>query len=56
MDDYFTYDEIGEKYDEHALPWDQIKSSDYKPLNTIDMASIVKEARKELRQTNHINY
>jgi carboxyl-terminal processing protease len=27
MDDYFTYDEIGEKYDEHALPWDQIKSS-----------------------------
>lgn len=49
MDDYFTYDEIGEKYDEHALPWDQIKSSDYKPLNTIDMAGIVKRSTERIR-------
>ncbi|PUB35763.1 carboxyl-terminal processing protease [Elizabethkingia sp. YR214] len=49
MDDYFTYDEIGEKYDEHALPWDQIKSSDYKPLNTIDMAGIVKRSTERIK-------
>ena len=49
MDDYFTYDEIGEKYDEHALPWDQIKSSDYKPLNTIDMAGIVKRSTDRIK-------
>ena len=49
MDDYFTYDEIGEKYDEHALPWDHIKSSDYKPLNTIDMAGIVKRSTERIK-------
>ena len=54
MDDYFTYDEIGEKYDNYALPWDQIKSANYSPLNKIDIPAIV--AKNEARVKANKNY
>ncbi|NAW51577.1 tail-specific protease [Elizabethkingia argentiflava] len=49
MDDYFTYDEIGEKYNEHALAWDQIKSADYKPFHNIGIKDIVERSRARIK-------
>ncbi|QCX54182.1 carboxy terminal-processing peptidase [Elizabethkingia sp. JS20170427COW] len=49
MDDYFTYDEIGEKYDDYALPWDQIKAAGYKTLEEPDYANIILKHQERIK-------
>lgn len=48
MDDYYTHDDIGEKYSDYALPWDQIASAQYTPFDNINFPAIVDQAQKRI--------
>ncbi|AZI66979.1 tail-specific protease [Kaistella daneshvariae] len=47
MKDFYTYSEIGERYDDYALAWDKIPSVEYKPVNYFSVLALQKglEAR-----------
>ena len=47
MKDIFTYEEIGERYDNYALPWDQVSTSGFAPLNTLNMSNLVIIVQKD---------
>ncbi len=53
MKDFFTYSEIGERYDDHALAWDKIPAADYRPVNYFAVQALQKssEARLENNRT-----
>ncbi|MBD8017348.1 carboxy terminal-processing peptidase [Kaistella pullorum] len=48
MKDFFTYAEIGERYDDYALPWDKIPAAVYQPLNFLQVNSLLKSAESRL--------
>lgn len=48
MKDFFTYAEIGERYDDYALPWDKIPAAAYQPLNFLQVNSLLKSAESRL--------
>lgn len=50
MDGYFTHDEIGEKYDDYALPWDQIAAAEYTPFNNININEVMTKANTRIKQ------
>ena len=54
MKDFFTYAEIGERYDEYALPWDKIPAVAYQPVNYFSVAALQK--RVETRLLNNKTY
>lgn len=54
MKDFFTYSEIGERYDDYALPWDKIPAVAYHPLNLLQMSTLQKSV--ESRLANNKNY
>ena len=44
MKDVFSYEEIGERFDNYALPWDQVNSSLVLRLsNPINVANLAKK-------------
>jgi carboxyl-terminal processing protease len=47
MKDFYTFSEIGERYDDYALAWDKIPSVEYKPVNYFSVLALQKglEAR-----------
>lgn len=53
MKDFFTYSEIGERYDDHALAWDKIPAAEYRPVNYFAVQALQKssEARLENNRT-----
>ncbi|MGA9212642.1 carboxy terminal-processing peptidase, partial [Kaistella sp.] len=53
MKDFFTYAEIGERYDEYALAWDKIPAAAYQPVNYFSVAALQKgmEARLQNNKT-----
>ncbi len=53
MKDIFTYEEIGERYDNYALPWDQVSSSSFSPLNNLNKANLVSNSAKRLAQNKN---
>ena len=53
MKDIFTYEEIGERYDNYALPWDQVSTSGFAPLNTLNMSNLVNNSAKRLTQNKN---
>ena len=53
MKDIFTYEEIGERYDNYALPWDQVSTSGFAPLNTLNMSNLVNNSAKRLIQNKN---
>ncbi len=53
MKDIFTYEEIGERYDNYALPWDQVSTSGFTPLNTLNMSNLVNNSAKRLTQNKN---
>ena len=53
MKDIFTYEEIGERYDNYALPWDQVSTSGFAPLNTLNMSNLVNNSAKRLAQNKN---
>lgn len=53
MKDLFSYEEIGERYDNYALPWDQVSTSGFAPLNTLNMSELVSNSAKRLGQNKN---
>ena len=53
MKDLFTYEEIGERYDNYALPWDQVSTSSFSPLNNLNKANLVSNSAKRLAQNKN---
>ena len=54
MKDFYTYSEIGERYDDYALAWDKIPAVPYTPLNTVSISTLQKGL--EARLQNNKNY
>ncbi|MDO4764132.1 MAG: carboxy terminal-processing peptidase [Flavobacteriaceae bacterium] len=52
MNDFMTYAEVGERYRDHFLPWDQIPSAEYEPLNLFDLELLKKNSTKRLEENN----
>lgn len=53
MKDLFSYEEVGERYDNYALPWDQVSTSGFAPLNTLNMSELVSNSAKRLTQNKN---
>ena len=53
MKGIFTYEEIGERYDNYALPWDQVSTSGFAPLNTLNISNLVNNSAKRLTQNKN---
>ncbi|RZJ47683.1 MAG: tail-specific protease, partial [Chryseobacterium sp.] len=54
MEDFFTYAEVGERYDDFALAWDKIPSSNYQKLSYFDVKALEKSSNE--RMANNKNY
>ena len=54
MKDFFTYSEIGERYDDYALPWDKIPAAKFQPLNYFNIGALEKSSAT--RMANNKNY
>lgn len=54
MKDFFTYAEIGERYDDYALAWDKIPAVPYQPMNYFTAQALQKDT--EARLMNNKTY
>ncbi|SFZ93864.1 carboxy terminal-processing peptidase [Chryseobacterium limigenitum] len=54
MKDFFTYAEIGERYDDYALAWDKIPSTTFQKLNYFDVKALEKASND--RMSKNTNY
>ena len=54
MKDFYTYAEVGERYDDYALAWDKIPAVAYQPMNYFSVAALQKGV--EARLQNNKNY
>lgn len=54
MKDFYTYSEIGEKYDDFALAWDKIPAAAYQPVNMVSPQQLQKGIEERLK--NNKNY
>jgi len=52
MKDLFTYAEIGEKYKENALPWDQISTTNFSANYPLDLQKLLNNSKKRLANDN----
>ncbi|SDQ43178.1 carboxyl-terminal processing protease [Chryseobacterium soldanellicola] len=52
--DFFTYAEIGERYDDYALAWDKIPGTNFKKLNYFNIQAIEKASND--RMAKNTNY
>ncbi len=52
MKDLFTYAEIGEKYKENALPWDQIPTTNFSANYPLDLQKLLNNSKKRLANDN----
>ncbi len=50
MKDFYTYSEIGERYDDYALAWDKIPAAEYRPMNYFSMQALQKGVEKRLEE------
>ena len=50
MKDVFSYEEIGERFDNYALPWDQVNSSSFTVNNSINVAELAKKSQSRMAQ------
>lgn len=48
MKDFYTYAEIGERYDDYALAWDKIPAVPYTPTNNVSVAALQKSIESKL--------
>jgi carboxyl-terminal processing protease len=54
MKDFFTYAEIGERYDDFALAWDKIPSASFQKVNYFDVKALEKASND--RMAKNANY
>jgi len=52
MDDYFTYEEVGEKYGKHTLPWDKIEpAAGYTKMSLgFDRNEIIRRSQERIKE------
>ena len=48
MKDFFTYAEIGERFDDYALAWDKIPAVPYQPMNYFTAQALQKDMEERL--------
>lgn len=48
MKDFFSYAEIGERFDDYALAWDKISPTPFKKVNEIDLETLSKASSKRI--------
>ncbi|WP_028122239.1 carboxy terminal-processing peptidase [Epilithonimonas tenax] len=48
MKDFFSYSEVGERFDQFALPWDKIETASYKKLTTLNVPQLQAEIDKKI--------
>lgn len=53
MKDVFSYEEIGERFDNYALPWDQVNTTSYAVINGNGFASLAKNSENRLAQNKN---
>ena len=49
MKDFFTYAEVGERYDDYALAWDKIPAVDYQKVNYFSVEALQKGIEARLK-------
>jgi len=54
MKDFFTYAEVGERYDDYALAWDKIPSTSFQKLNYFNIQTLEKASND--RMTKNAKY
>lgn len=54
MKDFYTFSEIGERYDDYALAWDKIPAAQFTPVKMVNVESLRKNSEK--RMMNNTNY
>lgn len=53
MEDFFTYAEVGERYDDFALAWDKIPSSNYQKLSYFDVKALEKASNERMAKNSN---
>ena len=53
MKDFFTYSEIGERYDDHSLPWDKIPAVKYEKLNYFNLPELAKASAARMEKNKN---
>ena len=53
MKDFFTYAEVGERYDDFALAWDKIPSSNYQKLSYFDVKALEKSSNDRMAKNKN---
>ncbi|SEH93276.1 carboxy terminal-processing peptidase [Epilithonimonas hominis] len=53
MKDFFSYAEVGERFDQFALPWDKIETTSYKKLTGLNVPQLQAELDKQLLNNNN---
>jgi carboxyl-terminal processing protease len=53
MKDFFSYAEVGERFDQYALPWDKIETTSYKKLTGLNIPQLQAELDKQLVDNNN---
>ncbi|MDN5626615.1 MAG: carboxy terminal-processing peptidase [Weeksellaceae bacterium] len=53
MKDLFSYAEVGERFDQFALPWDKIAATSYKKLTALNIPQLQAEIEKQVANNNN---
>ena len=53
MNDFFSYAEVGERFDQYALPWDKIQATTYKKLSGFKIAELQAEIDKRINASEN---
>lgn len=54
MKDYFSFSDIGERFEDEALAWDKVSSSDFTPVNQVDVKALkIKSANRIANDANY---
>ncbi|WP_026315432.1 carboxy terminal-processing peptidase [Riemerella columbina] len=48
--DFFSYAEVGERYQDYALPWDKIGTTDFKPVQLFNLENLIQRSRERMSQ------
>ncbi|MCG2793835.1 MAG: carboxy terminal-processing peptidase [Weeksellaceae bacterium] len=53
MKDFYTYSDVGERFDPYALPWDKIATANYKKLAPLNIPQLQSEIDQQLANNNN---
>lgn len=53
MKDVFSYEEVGERFDNYALPWDQVNTTSFSVQNPINTINLAKNSENRIAQNKN---